>query len=137
MSKVYQIDELSAAVVEALMEYNRAAVNGTKEEVKKAAQRCAKDIRASSQAAFDTHNAGGKSYSKGWTYKKTFENSDDIRYEVFNNTKPSLTHLLEYGHRKWLWGRPTDDKVKGRSHIRPVSEMVADALVTNIKLRLG
>ena len=132
-SKTVQIDQLADAVVTALANYSKEATLALKDETKKAAKECAKQIKAGASSSF----GGTGKYAKGWTSKKVFENADDVRYVVYNRTEPTLTHLLEYGHRKWLWGHPTGDMVMGVSHIRPVADMVGDDYVKNIKLRLG
>ena len=132
-SKTYEIDLMAEVIMNALMEYSAEATRITKTEVKLAAKECAKGIRSESQTKF----GGTGKYASGWTYKKVFENEEDVRYEVFNNTQPTLTHLLEYGHEKWFMGHHLQPPVPGRSHIRPVADAIGDDLAEHIKLRLG
>lgn len=80
------------------------------------------------KTAFDAegklHTAGGfkgsGKYKRSWTV--TF---NKLRYgleAVVHNKDYQLTHLLESGHAKWLWGRDTGEEVKAFPHIADVNE---------------
>ena len=126
------IDSLADEVSKALEEYTQETASALKEETKRAAERCAEKVRQNSKVF-----GGSGRYAKGWAAKKTYESKDDVRYTVHNKTDYQLTHLLEYGHAKVLWGKKTGDKVTGRAHIRPAEEDTIREFENNVKVRLG
>ena len=63
--------------------------------VKEEAETMAKNLRLTSPRRRGSYP---KQYYKGWTLKKTSQNSNSISYLAYNKNKPQLTHLLEYGH---------------------------------------
>ncbi len=64
---------------------------------------------------------------------------NELRYglkaTVHNKVYP-LTHLLESGHAKWLWGRDTGETVQAFPHIEKVNEEAQRKLEEEIKRRL-
>lgn len=118
MGKKISADELGATIAASLLAYSEEVTDKVKKEAKSAADELTRDIRDDANKSV----GGSGKYAKGWKNKKSFENTFDIRYTVFNKTDYQLTHLLEYGHVKWLWGRRTDGRVDGKTHIREISE---------------
>lgn len=78
------------------------------------------------------HEVGKKSpkytgdYSKGWS-RKTIETDDGIYIKIRQTKKPTLTHLLEKGHKSRNGGN-----VKGREHIEPVEISANNELANHI-----
>ena len=126
-----QIDDLASTVVNALEEYSTESTKILMDETEKAAKECAKEINQNAKSSF-----GGSKYSKSWKSKQTYKGKEDVRYTVYS-TVYQLTHLLEYGHRKFIFGHNTGGFVSGRAHIRPAEEKIAEQLVDKIKVRLG
>lgn len=126
-----QIDDLANAVVKAMEEYSTESTRILKEETEKAAKECANEINQNAKGSF-----GGSKYSKSWKAKKTYDGREDVRFSVYS-TVYQLAHLLEYGHRKFIFGHDTGGRVAGRAHIRPAADKIADSLVDKIKVRLG
>lgn len=87
--------ELVATIEQDLRLYSDEITKKIKAEAKILAKECADDIRMN--AAMRGLKVTGK-YIKGWTSRKAFENSLEVRYVVYNRSKPGLTHLLEHGH---------------------------------------
>ena len=110
-----KIDELGQAVADALKEYNQQVNEALK---------AARELRSTSPKRTGE-------YAKGWTQKTSYETADNIRVTVYNNKKPQLAHLLEYGHAKVNGGR-----VEGKAHIRPAEERAEKQLLGRVKVRM-
>lgn len=93
-------------LTKALEEYTTEVEEGIKEASKEVADEAVQELRATSPK-----NTG--KYAKGWTKKKEGDG-----YIVYNNTKPGLAHLLEFGHAK----RGGKGRVSGRPHIGIVED---------------
>ncbi len=90
-------------------------------ESKKAAQQAAKELRAEGPKRSGV-------YAKGWGYSSEKVGLSSREFTVHNKKKPSLTHLLEFGHANRGGGR-----TPGRAHIGPVYEKTGEQLEKNIK----
>lgn len=115
-----KIDELATAIQDTLLDYTEEVAAQVKEEAKADATELAEAIRNDAKNKF----GGSGRYAKGWKSEKAYENEMDVRYVVKNKTDWQLTHLLEYGHAKWLFGKPTGGRVEGRAHIRPNADRI-------------
>ena len=73
-----------------LSEFTRELDDITAKNVSKAAKQCKRDLKANSPKATGE-------YAAGWTVR-TKRHKRSVDAEVFNRTKPGLTHLLEYSH---------------------------------------
>lgn len=60
-------------------------------------------------------------YHAGWKVSEEVSSFGE-RYVVHQVTKPGLTHLLENGHVKWLWGYNTGERVPAYPHIADAYE---------------
>ena len=112
---------LSVVLEKMLSEYTDEVRRGVKKDVHDVAIECRDEIKKKSPV--DT----GK-YRAGWATRTAFESLYDIRMEVYNRSKPELTHLLENGHAKVNGGR-----VSGRPHIRPADEHAEEELDRRVK----
>lgn len=61
-------------------------------------------------------------YAAGWRTRIEGSFPYSITGTVYQAKKPGLTHLLEKGHAKWLFGRPTGERVDGIPHISDAYE---------------
>lgn len=68
-------------------------------------------------------------YNKGWKAYKHRVTDGHYKVVVANSTKPRLTHLLERGHAKFIWGRPTGGRVEGIEHISTAYKIGAAKLM--------
>ena len=124
MARKIPLRELEAEIVKSLADYVGDIREDVKNEVKSAAKDMVKELRQTSPK--DTGE-----YAKGWTQKTSYETADNIRVTVYNNKKPQLAHLLEYGHAKVNGGR-----VEGKAHIRPAEERAEKQLLGRVKVRM-
>ena len=119
-----KIDELGQALADALKEYNQQVNEALKAGCKAVGKEAARVLRSTSPKRTGE-------YAKGWTQKTSYETADNIRVTVYNNKKPQLAHLLEYGHAKVNGGR-----VEGKAHIRPAEERAEKQLLGRVKVRM-
>lgn len=124
-----KIDDLASAVMKELEKYEVQATAATKRAVEKTAEECRQDI-SNNATVFK-----GSKYAKSWRKKLSYYSAKENRYTVYS-TKYQLTHLLEYGHEKWLWGTYTGGHVDARPHIRPAEEKAEQRLISEIKRTL-
>lgn len=75
-------------------------------------------------------------YAKGWRVKSSTQNNDRIEVIVHNATSYQLTHLLEHGHIKVLWGKRTHERVPAYPHIKKAEENAIEKLETELKVKL-
>lgn len=129
MSKYVKVDGFNGAVTSILKDFSNDVLEQTNEAVKDVATEARDELKVEG----DFQNRSGK-YRKGW--KVTF---NELRYgleaTVHNKAYP-LTHLLESGHAKWLWGRDTGETVQAFPHIEKVNEEAQRKLEEEIKRRL-
>ena len=129
MSKYVKVDGFNGAVTSILKDFSNDVLEQTNEAVKDVATETRDELKVEG----DFQNRSGK-YRTGW--KVTF---NELRYgleaTVHNKVYP-LTHLLESGHAKWLWGRDTGETVRAFPHIEKVNEEAQRKLEEEIKRRL-
>lgn len=130
MSRYTAVDDLTGAVADIVRTYTDEALEEVKEAVKDTAEKSRADLKVGG----DFSNRSGK-YRKGW--KISYE---ELRYGLkasVHNSKYQLTHLLESGHAKVLWGRETGETVRAFPHIEKVNEEAQRMLVEEIGRRLN
>jgi len=114
------IDQLAVEIANTVREYT--------EEVSKAIER---ELAATSKTVLAHVKANSPvktgRYKAGWKCKKEGSNGS-VKYTVYNKDKPSLVHLLEFGHAKHSGGR-----VAGRPHIRPAYDRYVSTMEGRIK----
>ena len=118
-------NNLSVVLEKMLGEYTESVRHGIKKDIRDVAAQCRDEIKTKSPV--DTGR-----YRAGWSIRTAFESLDDIRMEVYNRSKPELTHLLENGHAKVNGGR-----VAGRPHIRPAEQHAVKELDSRVKVTVG
>ena len=92
MAKV-RPEDISVEIMSHLEQYSDEVAEEIKEEVQETAAECLKEIKTNSPT--DTGE-----YKRGWKKKVVFESDNDIRIRIYNSKKPSLAHLLEFGHAR-------------------------------------
>jgi len=127
MAKTYKaVNDFTGEVTKILKGYAEEVADSTEEAIMKTAFKAESDLHVAGKF----ENRTGK-YRKGWTI--TFKH---LRYgleAVVHNKVYMLTHLLESGHSKWLWGRKTGEDVEGFPHIANVNEEAQRMLQEEIK----
>lgn len=115
MAKTCTIDNMDAAIMDILNEYEEFTVQTVREATQKIAKEGVKALKSSSGAF-----GGSGKYARGWT--STSEGGRLDTTVTIHNRTPGLPHLLENGHAKRGGGR-----VAGRVHIAPVeSKLIGD-----------
>lgn len=120
------VDEFARAVEGVLEDYQETVTTDVKREVGAAAEFCRSEIQQEAP--------GRGKYAASWSADKAYEDAYDVRYRVRSKKYYMLTHLLEYGHDKWLWGHPTGGRVEAKPHIRKAEEKAEEQLITKIKM---
>jgi len=115
-----RIDDLAAEITRAVREYTEDVADAIEREADKSSARLVKEIRARSPRRTGE-------YAKGWTRKKQ-GSVGRVRYVIYNRKKPSLAHLLEFGHAKRGGGR-----VSERPHIRPPADQEIQAFQQRVR----
>lgn len=126
------VDSFSTAIMSALENYSAEVAVVAKEAVQKAAEQCRQEISAASPKS-DLHDK----YAKSWKAKQVYYSHDECRVMVYNEKHYQLTHLLEYGHEKWIYGTYTGGRVKAFPHIRPAEQRAEQNLIATIKRKLS
>jgi len=131
MSRRYvSANDFSGAVTNILKDWSADVLEETNEAVKEVANEARDELKV--EGNFE--NRSGK-YRKGW--RVTFT---EMRYGLeatVHNKVYQLTHLLESGHAKWLWGRDTGGTVQAFPHIEKVNEEAQRKLEEEIVRRLS
>lgn len=110
MAKTVTIDDMDAAIMDILDEYEEFTV----QTVREATQRVAKEGVRALKSSSGQFGGSGK-YARGWT--TTSEGGRFDTTVTIHNRTPGLPHLLENGHALRNGGR-----VSGRTHIAPVEQ---------------
>jgi Mg2+ and Co2+ transporter CorA len=120
MAETVTIDQLAVEITQAIADYTDDVVQAIEVEVETTAKAVQADIKA------DSPRRTGE-YAKGWARKKE-KQQGAISYTIYNKNKPTLTHLLEYGHAKRGGGR-----VEGKPHIEPAVDRHIPAMERRIE----
>lgn len=126
MAKKVSVDNLSSEIVKELKKYNQEVILGVKKQVQDAGTFCRKELKETSPKLTGD-------YAKGWRKKTAYEDSQDIRVEVYNATDYQLTHLLEHGHVLVGHNGKVIGTVGAIPHIAPAEEKTEDKLVKGIE----
>ena len=79
-------------------------------------------------------------YARGWVYESKADKKGIRRNVLYNKKYGQLTHLLENGHEKILWGKKpvaVGNRVAGKPHIKPVADMIEKELPKEIEKALS
>lgn len=126
--------DISAEILTALQEYSTELALAVNTQAKKAASKLAKELRNTSPRRVHTINkdgedVDGKHYADGWKQRQT-ENSGTVsEYTVYNAFKPSITHLLEFGHAI----NGGTQRVKAYPHIAQAKEKAVNSFVEQVE----
>lgn len=89
-------------------------VEETKDEARK---RVTKAGKVAAQTLREVSPRRTGKYASGWKSKTVDEGLDTLTATVYNTTKPSLSHLLEFGHGLVYMGHPTGKRVPPYPHM--------------------
>jgi hypothetical protein len=120
MAANISIDDLAGEITLAVQQYTEDVSKSIEKKIDTTASDIVAELKTTSPK--DTGE-----YAKGWTSKKEAKHGE-YRRIVHNKNKPSLVHLLEFGHAKVNGGR-----VDKRPHLRPAYDRHAGKLEKAIK----
>lgn len=92
MSDTITPEQLESAIADIVKDYTNKERAETKKAISKVGRQTAETLRQTSP------KRTGK-YAKGWKSKNEGDGYGGFGNIVYNSTKPSLTHLIEFGHR--------------------------------------
>lgn len=124
--KKVSADGMADAIIQELREYGQEVTENMKKEVQDAGTLCRKELRVSSPKLTG-------SYAKGWRKRTAYEDSKEIRIQVYNATDYQLTHLLEHGHALVSYGK-VRGTVGAKPHIGPAEEKTEKQLLKRTKI---
>lgn len=130
MSRRVAVNDFTGAVTTEIKWITDAVL----EEVKDVIRDEAKEARNRLKVEGDFKSRSGN-YRKGW--KVTYEEGRYSLKAIVHNKAYPLTHLLESGHAKVLWGRATGEEVRAFPHIENVNNEVQEKLVEEIARRIN
>lgn len=117
------INDFAKAMMSQLTQYTDDIINDVYDIIEDEANKLASNIKKDSPKSNDKT----KHYANGWKVGKDKNGLRKI-YIVYNANKPTLTHLLEYGHVSRNGGR-----VKGYPHIDKNSQGAREKIVKRIE----
>lgn len=118
MARSVSVDMLAAAIDEVASSFAAEVEDAADKAVEDAARACARELRATSP------KLTGK-YAAGWTASVSRDALGSVTATVHNDAKPSLTHLLEFGH-----GGPHPAGAK--PHIAPAADEAISDLIRRL-----
>lgn len=119
------IIDLASAVNEVLEEYGKEIETTIAKVIPDVARDTARQLNTSSPSLTGE-------YASGWTETQTESSLGKVTVNVYNEKKPTLTHLLEYGHALVRGGR-TVGNVRARKHIQNRSEYAEEQLMKKVE----
>lgn len=120
----------SQAIAKLLDEYGEEIREEVMEAIPEVAKATADELKAASPKLTGE-------YAKDWKASPLTENRLTYSATVYNGKNYRLTHLLEYGHVKWIGGRNTGERVKAYPHIAKAEEKANEELVERITKKVG
>ena len=126
--------DLSAAVEELLKDYGEQVFEAMGDAIKDTSTKARDELR--SVKYFSAHGHPTGAYSKDWEFEERLVKRYKKQATVYNENHYRLTHLLESGHAKWLWGIKAGGRVDGFEHIRPVNDKAQDYLIETVSERI-
>lgn len=122
------IIDLASAVNDVLEEYGKEIETTVAKIIPDVARDTARQLNTSSPSLTGE-------YASGWTETQTTSSLGKVTVNVYNEKKPTLTHLLEYGHALVRGGR-TVGNVRARKHIQSRSEYAEEQLMKKVEEKL-
>lgn len=136
MSKKVGVLNFKDTINAMFVKYGNEVMNVVDDAMKEVARESVEDLKAVrgwSSSSF-AHPTG--EYSKDWTWDIQPSKRLTRIIVVYNDEHYRLTHLLESGHSKYLWGRATGQSVRAYPHIKPVADKANEHLEDAITRRI-
>ena len=132
--KILPID-LTETVDAILAEYGDEVFDVLGDAIKQTSIEARNDLR--DVRDFSPNGNPSGDYSKNWEYEMMQVSRLEKKSVVYNEQHYRLTHLLESGHSKWLWGRNSGGKVQGYPHIAPINDKAQERVVELVEEKIN
>ena len=116
-------DSIAEALGEILLVYSKNVTEEVIKAIDEVTETTLENVRR------DSPSRTGE-YSEGWQSKTMFESELDKRNMIYNTTKPSLTHLLEWGHI--VKNSPEGRTAEKKPHVMPNYEKAVKELTQKV-----
>lgn len=126
--------DLRREINEVLLAYGLSVDETMQQAIDEVSKQAVLELRANSM------EHGWKYYARGWVYESKADKKGIRRNVLYNKKYGQLTHLLENGHEKILWGKKpvsVGNRVAGTPHIKPVADMIEKELPKEIEKALS
>jgi hypothetical protein len=124
MSKMIKAEDIAVELTEAVKDYTEEVSKAIDKEVSSTATKMKREIK-------DNSPVDSGDYRDGWS-RKTSRRDGETVVTIYNKDKPSLTHLLEFGHAKAGGEGRVPPSPKG-GHIIPAYEKYVPKMERNIE----
>ena len=126
--------DVSKTIEAMFAKYGQIVNEVVDESMTEVAREATEDLKAVREFSPKGNPSG--EYSKSWDVVVVPVKRYSRKFVVHNVEHYRLTHLLESGHSKYLWGRATGTKVQGYPHIKPVQDKANEHLENAIVRRI-
>lgn len=123
--------DLTATVEELLKEYGNDVYEVMDDAITQTTDEAVRDLHAVDSFAPKGSPTGA--YSQSWTSEQRITSRYSKTSTVYNENHYRLTHLLESGHSKVLWGRKTGERVQAYPHIAPINEKAQENVIRKVE----
>ena len=126
--------DLRREINDVLLAYGLSVDETMQQAIDEVSKQAVLELRAASS------ENGWKNYARGWVYESKADKKGIRRNVLYNKKYGQLTHLLENGHEKILWGKKPKSvgtRVEGKPHIKPVADMIEKELPKEIEKALS
>lgn len=123
--------DLSSAVEELLKEYGDEVFEVLDDAIADTTSEAVSDLHA--VRTFSPKGSPSGAYSSSWTSEEKMTSRYSKTSTVYNENHYRLTHLLESGHSKVLWGRKTGERVSAYPHIAPINEKAQESVIRKVE----
>lgn len=125
---------VSSTINKMFVQYGKVIYDVLDDSIKEVARESTEDLKAVN--SFSPKGKTTGEYSNDWTWDVFPDKRLTRKVVIYNEDHYRLTHLLESGHSKYLWGRATGGKVQGYPHIKPINDKAHEHLEASIIRRI-
>lgn len=127
MYKSININEFDDYMLDIFLKYGDEVIKTAMECTNRLAPKIKPELKGYSSKGGHLYRTGG--YQRGWGLKNV-KKKDLYQVKTYNRSKPTLAHLLEFGHRGPV---PTRDGAKAYPHIRKTELKYLGILMENLE----
>lgn len=117
-------EDVQKYIVSLIDKYELHVEDVVKESTQKLAKRVKPELKGYSKKGGQLYRTGA--YQRGWAYR-TLNRKDQYQIKTYNKAKPSIVHLLEFGHN------PPMVKAKAYPHVRQTELKYLELLMEELE----